>query len=158
ARGTQPDDEGAGGFTRADILDWVRRYVWSGEYDREEVSILIEEQLGEGDEVDEDWLDKEIRREFAAKRKAGKTWPKVSDCDRLYRAFDALERQGVIALHMAGYTQTDGLDDVEDVYREAGGKKSGYAGHCFYTEQDLERALAGGGLDIGFGHLSGDDA
>jgi hypothetical protein len=158
ARGNQPDDESASGVTRADILHWVRRFVWSGEYDREEVAILIDEQLDEKDEVAEDWLDKEIRREFAAKRKAEKTWPKVTDCDRLYRAFDALEEQGVIALHMAGYTQSEGLYEVEEEYREAGGEKSNYAGHCLYTDQDLEGALDGGGLHIGFGHLSGDNA
>src|SRR5262249_26325302 len=109
-------------------------------------------------ELDEDWLDKAIRREFAAKRKAEKSWPKVTDCDHLDRAFEALERQGVIALHMAGLTQTDGLEEVEDAYREAGGKNSKYAGHCFYTEQDQEGALDGNGLCVGFGHLSGDDA
>lgn len=157
-RGTQPDDEGGGGVTQADILHWVRYCVWSGENDPEEVALLIEEQLGEEDEIDEDWLDKEIRREFAAKRKAEKTWPKVTDCDHLDRAFETLERQGIIALHMAGFTQTDGLEEVEDAYREAGGKKSKYAGHCFYTEQDQEHALDGSGLYIGFGHLSGDDA
>jgi hypothetical protein len=157
-RGTQPDDKDADGGTQADILHWVRCYVWSGENDAEEVAILIEDQLGEEDEVDEDWLKKAIRREFAAKRKAEKTWPKVTDCDHLDRAFEALERQGVIALHMAGFTQADGLEEVEDTYREAGGKKSKYAGHCFYTEQDQEGALDGSGLHVGFGHLSGDDA
>lgn len=157
-RGTQPGDEDADGVTQADILHWVRCYVWSGENDAEEVALLIEDQLGEEDEVDEDWLKKAIHREFAAKRKVEKTWPKVTDCDHLDRAFEALERQGVIALHMAGFTQTDGLEAVEDAYREAGGKKSKYAGHCFYTEQDQERALDGSGLYIGFGHLSGDDA
>jgi hypothetical protein len=154
----EPEDEGADGVTQADILRWIRSFVWCGEYDAEEVAILIEEQLGEGDEVDEDWLEKEIRRELAAKRKAEKTWPKVTDCDLLDRAFEALEQQGVIALHMAGFTQSDGLEEVEDIYREAGGKKSNYAGHCFYTEQDQEGALEGSGLHIGFGHLSGDNA
>jgi hypothetical protein len=156
-RGTQPDDENADGVTQQDILHWVRCFVWSGENDPEEVPELIEDQLGEGDEVDEDWLDKQIRREFAAKRKEEKTWPKVTDCDHLDRAFEALERQGLIALHMAGNTQSDGLEEVEDAYGEAGGKKSNYAGHCFYTTQDQESALDGNGLYIGFGHLSGDN-
>jgi hypothetical protein len=158
ARKPQPDDGGAGRVTEADVLRWIRSCVWSGEYDREEVAILIGEQLGTGDEVDPDWLDKAIRREFAAKRKAEKTWPKVTDCDRLERAFGALEGQGVIALHMAGFTQSEGLAEVEEEYRDAGGKKSNYAGHCFYTEQDLQGALDGGDLYIGFGHLSGNDA
>ena len=148
----------ADGVTEEDIRQWVRSYVWSGEYDADEVALLIEDQLGDGDEVDEGWLRKQIRGEVAAKRKAEKTWPKVTDCDRLDRAFLALERQGLIALHIAGFTQADGLDEVEEAYREAGGKKSKYAGHCFYTEQDQEGALDGSGLFIGFGHLTGDDA
>ena len=147
----------ANGVTQEDIRNWVRSYVWSGEYDAEEVVLLVEDQLGEDDEVDEDWLRKVIRREVAAKRQAEKTWPEVTDCDRLDRAFQALEQQGVIALQMAGYTQSDGLEEVEDAYREAGGQKSKYAGHCFFTEQDQEGALDGSGLYIGFGHLSGDD-
>lgn len=157
-RGAQPGDEDADGVTRADILHWVRCLVWSGDNEAEEVALMIEDQLGEGDEVDEGWLKKAIGREFAAKRRAEKTWPKVTDCDHLDRAFEALERHGVIALHTAGFTQTDGLEEVEDAHREAGGKESKYAGHCFYTEQDQEAALEGSGLYIGFGHLSGDDA
>jgi hypothetical protein len=148
----------ANGVTEADIRHWVRSYVWSGEYDGEEVVLLIEDQLGEGDEVDEGWLRGVIRGEVAAKRKAEETWPEVTDCDRLERAFQALQRQGVIALHRAGFTQSDGLDEVEEDYREAGGKASNYAGHCFYTEQVQEGALDGAGMYIGFGHLSGDDA
>jgi hypothetical protein len=144
--------------THEDILQWVRSFVWSGEYDEEEIPLLIEDNLRKGDEVDEAWLDKEIRREFAAKREAENTWPKVTDCDRLDLAFIDLEQQGVIALHRAGFTQSDGLEEVEDAYHEAGGNKSNYAGHCFYTEQDQKGALDGRGMYIGFGHLSGNDA
>jgi hypothetical protein len=158
ARDPKSDGEGAGGVTQEDLLHWVWSFVWSGENDAEEVALMIEDQLGEKDEVDEDWLRKAIRREFAAKRKAEKTWPKVTDCDLLDRAFDALEGQGVISLHIAGFTQSEGLWEVEQEYRDAGGEKSSYAGHCFYTEQDLESALHGGGLWIGYGHLSGNDA
>jgi len=158
-RKDQPPDEDAYRVTQEDILHWVWSYVWTGEYDADEIPFLIEDQLGVDDEVDEDWLDRVIRKEVAAKRKAEKTWPKVTDCDRLDRAFTALEKQGIIALHSAGFTQSEGLDEVEEAYHEAGGKKSKYAGHCFYTEQDQEGALEdGGGLFIGFGHLTGDDA
>jgi hypothetical protein len=158
ASGSERDDDDADGVTKADILQWIKSYVWSGENDPEEVAMMIEDELGEEDEVDEDWLEKEIRREFAAKRKAEKTWPEVTDCDHLDQAFKALEKQGVIALHMAGVTQSDGYEEVEDAYNEAGGKESNYAGHCYYTEQDQQLALDGSGLCIGFGHLSGDNA
>jgi hypothetical protein len=148
----------AKGVTQGDILNWVRTLVWSGEYDEEEVALQIKDQLGETDEVDEAWLRTVVRSEVESKQKAEETWPKVTDFDRLDRAFTILEAQGIIALHRAGFTQSDGLEEVEDAYDEAGGKHSGYAGHCFYTEQDQEGALDGDGLYIGFGHLSGNDA
>jgi hypothetical protein len=148
----------ANGVTQEDILSWVRSLVWSGQYDKEQVALKIEDQLGKDDEVDEKWLHEVIRSEAESKRKAEETWPKVTDFDRLDRAFTVLEAQGIIALHRAGFTQSDGLEEVEDAYEEAGGKNSDYAGHCFYTEQDQERALDGSGMYIGFGHLSGNDA
>lgn len=146
------------GVTQEDILGWVRSLVWSGEYGEDEVASQVDDRLGQDDEVDEGWLRDVIRSEAESKRKAEATWPKVTDYDRLDRAFSILEAQGIIALHRAGFTQSDGLAEVEDAYQEAGGKHSDYAGHCFYTEQDQEGALDGRGLYIGFGHLSGSDA
>jgi hypothetical protein len=143
------------GVTQEDILSRVRSLVWSGEYDEQEVALQIKDELGE---VDEGWLRQVIGSEVESKRKAEETWPKVTDFDHLDRAFTILEAQGIIALHRAGFTQSDGLEEVEDAYQERGGKNSDYAGHCFYTEQDQEGALGGTGLYIGFGHLSGNDA
>ena len=82
-------------------------------------------------------------------------WPEVTDCDQLDRAFEALGQRGIM-LHMAGFTQTDGLEEVEETYHEAGGEPN-YTGQRFYTEQDQGGALDGAGLYIGFGHLTGDD-
>ena len=146
------------GVTEADHRKWVHSSVWTGEYDANAIPLLITDSLGVGDKVDDDWLRDVFAAEVAAKRAAEQTWPAVTDWDRLDRAFRALERQGVIALHMAGFTQSDGLEEVEDDYEEAGGKKSNYTGHCFYTEQDQKNALDGSGMYIGFGHQSGDDA
>ena len=148
----------ADGVTEEDLRHWVRSFVWSGEYDADEIPWLIEDRLGVGDVMDQNWLRDVIAAEFAAKREAEQAWPPVTDCDRLDRAFETLQRQGIIALHRAGFTQSDGLEEVEDDYHEAGGEASGYAGHCFYTEQDQEGALDGSGMCIGFGHLTGDDA
>jgi hypothetical protein len=145
--------------TEDDIRSWVRAHVWTGEYDAEEVFIIIGEQLGKGDHFDPAWIREVIEAEVAAKREVEKSWPEVTDCDRLDRVFEHLERQGVIALQIAGYTQSDGLEMVEDEYQIRGDDNGpSYAGHCFFTEQDQERALDGNGMCIGFGHLLGDDA
>ncbi|MEZ6139318.1 MAG: hypothetical protein R3B84_01995 [Zavarzinella sp.] len=146
------------GVTKEDIREWAKFYIWSGMYDHQEVRLLIEEQLGNDDEVSEDWLQQLILDEVEAKQQAELSWPEVTDCDRLELAFISLEQVGIIALQMAGFTLSDGLEEVSDVYREAGGKKSDYTGFCFFTEQDVEHALDGHGLCIAFGHFSDDQA
>jgi hypothetical protein len=145
--------------TRDDILSCVRSLLWSGEFDQGDVASYIRNHFGELDEAGKTWLLEVIRSEFESKRKAEETWPKVTDFDRLDRAFTILEAQGIIALHRAGYTLSDGIEEVDAAYNEAGGKNSDFTGgFCFYTEQDQEGALDGSGLYIGFGHLSGNDA
>jgi hypothetical protein len=69
--------------TEEDILSWVRSLVWTGKYDAEEVAGVIDDQLVDDEQVDEAWLAEIIEREVAAKREAEKTWPAVTDCDRL---------------------------------------------------------------------------
>ncbi len=145
-------------ISREDIRHWVHSFVWSGEYDADEILLLIEDDLGVDGEVDEGWLRDLIATEVAAKQEAERSWPEVTDYDRLERAFEALGRQGIIALHRAGFTQSDALEEVEEEYHEAGGEASDYRGHCFYTEQDQEGAVDGAGMYIGFGHLTGGDA
>lgn len=134
------------------ILDAIETWVWSGFYDPSEVNRMIDDILE--DDADETMLRAAVQPAFDRKSVAEASWPKETDCDRLDRAFAALNSHGVIALHNAGYTMSDGLDDVGDVLGERG--RSGVIGYCFYHGQDVERAVAGGGLFIAFGDLDGD--
>ena len=143
--------------TRTDILNWVRNDVWSGQYDEEEIALRIKDHVDGEDDWDEDWLCNVIHDEVEIKRKDEETWPKVTDFDRLDRAFTILEAQGVIALHRAGFTLSDGVEDVVEASHDPGGS-SGCKRFCFYTEQDQEGALDGSGLYIAFGHLSDNEA
>ncbi len=88
---------------------------------------------------------------------AEQTWPATTDCDRLDRAFERLNGETILAVHNAGYTQSDGLDCVRELYHERGGEQSSLTGFCFYHEQDLERALRGQGLMLAFGAVDGSD-
>ncbi|MBL1079196.1 hypothetical protein JK358_32805 [Nocardia sp. 2] len=70
-----------------------------------------------------------------------------TDCDRLVRAFAALRLRDVAAMHSAGDTMAQGLEDVDQVL----GESPAYIGYCFYHGQDVERAMAGEGLYLAFG-------
>jgi hypothetical protein len=139
------------------VLEAVKMHVRSGFHDADEVAEIVDETvLGPG-EVDADWLRAQIADAFAAKRKEERGWPRETDCDRLDELFEALNAEGIIALQNAGYTQSDGIDDVTEAYEDAGGKASSVTGYCFYHGQDLERVLEGGDLWLTFGDIGGDD-
>ena len=131
----------------------IRVWVWSGFYSLADVL----DMLADWDEDDEDDFDKQLleeyaRSEFQAKREAEVTWPPVTDCDRLDAAFNALNGMGIIALHNAGYTISDGISDVSEVL--AASDRDKIKGYCFYHEQDLERAVDGHGLMLAFGDIA----
>jgi len=141
---------------RAEAEEAIRSYAWAGEYDPEEVCIIIGEEIFGDDEEQEEWIQAAVRRTFVEKRKAEKKWPKVTDCDRLDRAFEALEKRGVITDHdSTAFTQSDGLEAVDELYADAGGPKSAFVGYCFFTSQDLDAAIVGGGLWLAYGSFPG---
>lgn len=70
---------------------------------------------------------------------------------RLKAAFAALNAMGIVALENAGYTQSDGWDDVNEIAnRLLDSGKRPRAG-VFYHGQDRERAKNGEGLFLTFG-------
>jgi hypothetical protein len=142
---------------RAEALEVIPRYVWSGLYDPEEVVLLVGESTWGPGEYDEDWLRAEVEKELAKKRADEASWPATTDCDRLDQVFEALEAQGIIVEQDAGLTKSDGLEDVTETYEDAGGERSGIIGYCYYTGQDLEHVLASGDLWLAFGEFLGDD-
>lgn len=134
------------------ILDSIKSWVWSGFYTPGQVDEMIGDLLEE--DADEESLRAAVQTEFAKKAEAERSWPKETDCDRLDRAFAAMNERGIIALQNAGYTMSDGLEDVGQTLQERG--RQGIQGYCFYHEQDTERAVDGGGLTLAFGDLDAD--
>ncbi len=138
-------------------IESLRQYVWSGFFDANEIVEMIDEAVFRPGEIDHSWLRVQIEEEFRKKRAAEPTWPAVTDCDRLDQVFDSLERQGILSLQNAGYTQDNGIDDVTQLYYEAGGEQSDIVGYCFYHGQDLERVMEDGDLGLTFGDILGGD-
>ncbi len=128
---------------REEARDDIRFRVWSGYCDRGEVFDAVDEDVFGADGEDEEWLRRAVAREFRKKREAERTWPAVTDCDRLDRVFESLRVRGVLTRHRCGLTIQDGLDVIDSLYAEAGGKQSGLTGYCFYHLQDMEAATCG---------------
>ncbi len=62
---------------------------------------------------------------------------------KLEFVFHSLMKHGIVALHYAGYTQSDGFADCNEVAEWLDEKGENIVGCCFYTEQDVEHILNG---------------
>ncbi len=73
---------------------------------------------------------------------------------KLESAFHSLMKRGIVALHYAGYTQSDGFEDCNEVAERLQEEGEKVIGCCFYTEQDLEHILHEDGtlLYVSFGN------
>ena len=134
------------------ILDAIKVHVWGGFDTPEDIQELISDLLEEG--ADEKLLRESVYIEFKEKLEAEKSWPQVTDLDRLNSVFQALKTNGILCLHNAGYTMSDGHEDSTEALSAY--PKGKFFGYCFYHGQDLERAVSGGGLMLAYDHVNGD--
>lgn len=78
---------------------------------------------------------------------------------RIDAVFATLGQAGVVALHDAGYTQSEGFTDAGEAFLDGGGEAAGLHGVCFYTRQDLNAAKRSSRLSLAFwGAPEGADA
>jgi hypothetical protein len=138
-----------------ETTDAINVLARSGFYDEDEIIEIVCESMFEPGEVNEAEVSEAVDAAFDALEEEQKSWPEVTDCDRLDEAFDAIDARGVIALQNAGYTQSDGFDDFQEALEEHP-KPETVKGYCFYQGQDLERAVLGDGLYLAFGPVDSD--
>ena len=72
-----------------------------------------------------------------------------ADRQKLDLAFRALRKRGFIALHDAGYTLSDAFEDLKSAFSKHPDPDSVF-GFCVYHRQDVEGAIGGHGLNLGF--------
>src|SRR5262245_59289231 len=130
------------------VLEEIELLVTSGFDNRESVYFHIFESMGEqlglADEVthieDVDsatsaMLRAAIEEAFARKEAESSSWPVTTDSDRLRRAFDALDEQGIVALENCGFTQQEGRHRaiLVSLARDELGKVTTH-GYCFFHQ------------------------
>lgn len=135
-----------------DVLTEIQAQVRGGFEDRERIIEILTEEMYAPGELDADAVEQAVDAALREHEQSKKGWPATTDCDRLDAAFKALAQRGVIALHNAGYTQSDGYSDVREAHADAPDRDR-ITGYCFYHGQDLARAVAGDGLFLAFGPM-----
>lgn len=81
------------------VLEMLEQGCWT----REEIVSNLRDEL---DELDDVAFNAVINEQVVEKVKAEARYPETTDCDRFYRAFDALSEGGSLALHCPGSTFT----------------------------------------------------
>ena len=84
------------------VLDCIKTWVWSGFYGADDIQEMIGDVLEH--DADEAMLRAAVESELAAKATAEKTWPRVTDCDRLGAVFAELDRGGVLVARIVSET------------------------------------------------------
>lgn len=126
--------------------------VHGGFDDAERIEEVLLYELHEPGALDAAAVHRFVAHTFEALELSKASWPAVTDCDRLGRAFAQMQRQGLICLQNAGHTQSDGYALVQQALEQLQDAQD-MIGYCFFHHQDLERALGGGGLQLAFGPL-----
>lgn len=108
------------------------------------------EDEGWESEIPEEWVREVLTKEYVKNDTESKNWQHPTDTDKLHAAFDSLCKDGILALHNAGYTQSDAIYDVQDVWKDLEDEGKKPIGYCYYHGQDLERVIRTGILCIGF--------
>ena len=97
--------------------------------------------------------DEELERYIDSQR----SWPKITDCDRLDSAFEELQSIGIIASQNAICCQTCAAAEVWEQVEAKINEGSNVIGMTFYHEQDTESALEGGGIYLSYGAVENTD-
>ena len=133
-----------------EAIDQINVLARSGfETPKRVVEILCEEAYEPGGLISRE-VETSVEEAFRALQAEMKSWPEITDCDRLDKVFASLNSKGIVSVQNAGYTQSDGFDAVKEAARLRADRNN-LIGYCFYHGQDLERAVSGGGLYLAFG-------
>ena len=132
------------------LRDWLEEMIREGDQEEAEVLAsfedLLRQQLGE-DLQAADKLLEYARRRFEERRAEEARWTEPTMNDRIDRAFEELNRQGIIAVQNAGATLADGWKQVEAAAQLS---YELVRGATFFHAQELKRGMQGQGLLLAF--------
>jgi hypothetical protein len=85
-----------------------------------------------------------------------KSWPEITDCDRLDAAFEELNAKGIMARHHWSCCGSCGTASMPTEFNRLGGKWRGVpiTGYVFYDVQGTERALKENQINLDYGSSS----
>jgi hypothetical protein len=122
----------------------INLHVWSGLHPAKDIERIVLNDYFRGEDLtkaEKTWVSEELERAWSAKLEEEKSWPAVTDWDRLDAAFARLEVGGIMAMHNAGVEYSDCSSMVATEYHVRGAMKSRIVGYCLYQRKDIEKAI-----------------
>ncbi|HEX6037889.1 DUF6891 domain-containing protein, partial [Longimicrobium sp.] len=135
-----------------ELRDAVRRELRMGFTPADEI-VEVAVEVMDGQERLRPAAEHLFRVESQALRREQATWPAETDCDRLDRAFEALEERGIVARQNFSCCQSCGSREIWGEVDEAEEMGMDVRGHTYYHVQDTEGAVEGGGLHLAYGAM-----
>ena len=141
-----------------EMRDHIRSLVQTG---FEKPNTIVEESIEYFDDDIPEGIDTATLRGFATEVtqqlvqehiEAQKTWPAITDCDRLDLSFVELESRGIVCRQNFSCCGNCGSAEIWDEIDEAHQSKV-IRGYVFYHMQDTESAVEGYGLYLNYGSV-----
>lgn len=126
---------------KEEALEQLELDIKAGFENEEELFESIREMFYDEEDFDEDWLRQTIAAKYAQHQAESSTWKHPTDFEKLANTFDELIKEGIVCLHKAGYTKSDGEGDCLEVIERLTELGINMKGYCYYHAQDLGRAV-----------------
>ena len=125
-----------------EVVEIIERELTFGFMEEDE---LLEEMLETfaDDDVDPTWIGVQVHKRYADRQAEIAEWDpeEANDFDRLANAFDELCEHRIIALHRAGYSNDDGIEEVTEAFKALAERGVSPKGYVFYHTGHLENAI-----------------
>ena len=125
-----------------EAIEQLEKDILFGFDDKDELLMGIRDMFYDVDDFDKKWLKNEIKIRLKKHKAESKMWERPTDFDKLLKTFDTLNKNGIVALHKAGYTKQDGEEDSHEIIKKLKKMDVHAKGFCYYHTQDLERVIS----------------
>jgi hypothetical protein len=126
---------------KQEAIEQVELDIKFGFENEQQLFESIRDMFYQEEDFDDDWLMTVIAERYKQHQEQSATWTHPTDFDRLANTFDALILEGIVCLHKAGYTKSDGIEDCMYTIAQLVERDIKAAGFCYYHAQDLGRAV-----------------
>jgi hypothetical protein len=126
---------------RQEAYQLLEEGIRFGFENQDELFESIRDVFYDEEDFDDEWLRQAIDDRYIRYQKEAAKWEKPTAFDKLAIAFDQLAKERIVALHKAGHTKSDGVEDCMEVVNTLAEQQIAMKGYCYYHSQDLARAV-----------------